>query len=309
VLLNPASAEGAAKRRWRDLETLARAVFPDLEVIASAGPGDLRRVATALADGGEPIIVLAAGGDGTSHEVINGIADAAPHQDAIVGWIPIGSGNDMARSVGVPLRRPACLEWYRQLRADAIDLGRIRYRTTDGELRSLVFGNSFTLGIGAEVLRICRDRGKRLGGKLAYLAATIEAVARQRPHAWTAVIDGREAEITQCRLVAVTNGPVIGAGMRIAPSARLDDGQLDLTWVSELSRARTLALFPRIYWGGHRGHRSVRHQRVRALTIRGDTPEAFEVDGELTEGRLPIELEIVPRGLRIARGALGRGSA
>ena len=301
VVLNPASGEGRARRRWRELEPAARELFPTLEIHQSGAPGDSRRIAAELRhlDG----LVLAAGGDGTSHEVLNGLLEGGP-ATATMGWIPIGSGNDLARTMGIPRRGLGPIHAYRTFRTVSIDVGRLDYRDQDRLPRSLWFGNSFTLGVSADVLAIVVREGKRLGGPLSYFLGALRAIGRHRPIDARLTIDGVAVDPGPCRLISVTNGPTFGAGMRITPGAKVDDGLLDLLWLSGASRIETLGVFPRIYWGGHLTHPAVNTVRLERLAIRGEAIRAFEADGELIEATGPVELGILPGGLRIARGSL-----
>ncbi len=298
VLLNPASGEGRARKRWRELEPVARALFPGLRVHESLAAGDLGRIAAGLRD--QNVLVLAAGGDGTSHEVLNGLLDDGPAA-ATMGWIPIGSGNDLARTMGVPRRGTGALTGYRNYRTVAIDVGRLEYRDADGRVRSVWFGNSFTLGVSADVLEIVVREGKRLGGPLSYLLGALRAMARHRPIEARFTIDGASADPGPCRLISVTNGPTFGAGMRIAPAAKVDDGHLNLLWLSRTSRLGMLGVFPKIYWGGHLGHPAVTSRPVTRLEIETDGPHGFETDGELGFGYPPFRIVVAPRGLRAAR--------
>lgn len=294
VLLNPSSQGGGAARRWRALEPLARTLFPSLEVHSSHHPGELTEIAARLAPLGG--LVLAAGGDGTSHEVINGLAAAGTEGRAAMGWLPLGSGNDLARGIGVPLDPRLALEGYQDPALGAIDLGTIECRDHSGRPLRRLFGNSFTIGVSTDVLELVARFGKPLGGKLSYFAATVVALARHRPVRLT--LDGHPAAF---RLLSITNGSTFGAGMRITPEARLDDGQLDLLTVDAISRLRTAMVFPRIYWGGHLQDRSVATRRVTALDIGADEPLVFEADGELYHAQPPIRIAIRPGALRVAR--------
>ena len=293
VLLNPSSAGGASLRRWRSLEPLARELFPGHLVHSSRQAGELIRIAAELAptDG----VLLAAGGDGTSHEVINGLA-AGAHTRAALGWLPLGSGNDLARAMSVPFDPRLALLSYREPIFDTIDLGRIEYRMIGGEPAHKVFGNSFTIGVSADVLRLVARLGKPLGGKASYFLATVLALAKHRLAPVT--IDG---ERDHYRLVAISNGGSFGAGMRIIPTAVLDDGQLDLVTFGGISRIGTAALFPSIYWAGHLRHQAVRHRRGATVEIDADQPLAFEADGELFEGLPPFRITVLPSALRVAR--------
>ncbi|MBL8984766.1 MAG: diacylglycerol kinase family lipid kinase [Gemmatimonadetes bacterium] len=300
VLLNPASGNGRAGRRWQSLEARAREVFPDLTIRTSTAPGHLRAEAAAIARLGAPALVLAAGGDGTSHEVVNGLVDAGFDHQTAMGWIPIGSGNDLARTAGVPLGRPACIDAYRRRIVERIDVGRIEYRTPDGEPTRRAFGNSFTLGLTVAVLERVRRSGKGLGG-LSYSLAAITAIIDQRPLRIAPTIDGEPMTEIDLRLLSITNGRTFGAGMRITPGARFDDGVFDCVSLRWLPAVGALLLFPRIFWGGHLSHPRVTHRPIRQLELPGDGPIAFEADGELVEGRLPLRVDLVPRGLAVVR--------
>lgn len=298
VLLNPASASGAAGRRWRRVASLAAEVLPTLTVIESRAPGELRAAAAALARESGPILLLAAGGDGTSHEVVNGLIDAGP-TEAAMGWLPLGSGNDLARSVGVPLDPAGAVRWYRRPGTARIDVATVRY-TAAGAAVTRAFGNSFTIGLSNDVLDLVRH-GRRFGG-LSYAVGTVRALARQRPLDLELVVDGQPTALMGARLLSVTNGATFGAGMRVTPGARLDDGRLDMVSIAGTGRLATLMVFPRIYWGGHLSHPAVRNARLERMSIRGPDIRSIETDGELIPASGPVELGILPGALRIATG-------
>ena len=296
VLLNPAGAGGASLRRWGRIEPLARSLFPDLELHQSNRPGDLAVHARGLAD--QDTLVLAAGGDGTSHEVINGLiagrAGLAPR--AALGWLPLGSGNDLARSHRVPLDGAGALRHYHGAVTALADVGMVRWRDQHGHPAERVFGNSLTFGLSAAVLDLVTKIGKPLGGRVSYFLATLRAIASAAP--LEATLDQTGGRF---RLVAIINGTSFGAGMRITPGAQLDDGLLDLLTVDALSSLGTALVFPRIYWGGHLGHPAVQRRTIRTLTLDAPGPVAFEADGELYRGHPPFEIEVLPGALRVAQ--------
>ncbi|MBM4186853.1 MAG: diacylglycerol kinase family lipid kinase [Gemmatimonadetes bacterium] len=298
ILLNPASGNGAAVRQWRRIEPLAREWFPDLAVHRSGGPGELTALAERLAPHGG--ILLAAGGDGTSHEVINGVMRAGERATAAVGWLPLGSGNDLARNVGIPADGRTALAGYRTPVVDWIDVGRLEYREGGIQTRRF-FGNSLTVGLSVDVLRIVARVGKRFGGPMSYFFATLAALARHRPVSLE--LDGRPATV---RFLSVVNGPAIGAGMRVAPHARLDDGQLDLMTIDPISRLATAVVLPRVYTGGHVSHPAVRFRGISRLRLAASGTLGFEIDGELAEVEGPLDLSVLPRALRVARPSTRR---
>jgi diacylglycerol kinase family enzyme len=300
VLLNPASGGGRALRRWQQVESQAGDVLAPLAVQVSSRAGELEAIARALRD--TDTVVVAAGGDGTSHEVVNGLlgAPGSPPPRAILAWLPLGSGNDLARSAGVPGRTGAGLELIRRRPTRPIDAGRISYRGPAGPA-TRVFGNSLTAGLSGQVLdRV--SRGGIGGGRAAYGVAAVRALIGGQPPPIAGEADGQAVFDASTWLVSITNGAYFGAGMLAAPGARIDDGRLHLVTVDPLSRLRALALFPRVYGGHHLSHPAVtRHAMVRAR-ITSARPLDLEIDGERLTVSSPIEVTLLRAALTAVVG-------
>jgi diacylglycerol kinase family enzyme len=299
VLLNPAGARGRAGRRWARLEPLFQSRFPELTIHRSSEPGSLTARAREIAGRSGPALVLAAGGDGTSHEVINGLAGAAGwiNPEVRLGWIPLGSGNDLALALG--FGSPVDPGAFADLVPGRIDLGLVESGAGGGGA-AIAFGNSVTFGITADVLRAVGSHGKALGGRLGYGLAAMGALLRHRPGELALTLDGRTVR-GPTWLASITNGPRLGAGMRIAPAARFDDGRFDVVRVADCSRLRVGLLFPRVYWGGHLGGRGIEATTAGAISIEGTGPIDFEADGELHRAELPLVVRMVAGGLPIVR--------
>jgi diacylglycerol kinase (ATP) len=277
--------------------------FPELELHRSTRPGELTEIAAAIAAQGAPALVIAAGGDGTSHEVINGLMlDCRPRNPVVrLAWLPLGSGNDLARTLGFA-DFPGPFGANEALVPAAIDVGCVAWRDPAGRPRTTAFGNSITVGVTTDALRLVGRRGKALGGKQAYFIAAARALLRHRPRVLDVSLDGR-LETGPVWLVSVTNGPTFGAGMRIAPDARLDDGVFDIVRITGRSRLGLLSVLPRVYWGGHRSHPGVRSSRAKSIVIDGAAPIDFEADGELYHGFPPLTISLNPLALAIVRTA------
>jgi diacylglycerol kinase (ATP) len=300
ILLNPRGAGGRAGRRWARLEAAARGILGGPAVYAGRSAADLTARAAELA--GRDCLVVAAGGDGTSHAVVNGLLRGPRPPRAVLGWLPLGSGNDLARAAGVPGDPHAALRVLATGPVRPLDAGRVRWRDPGGGPRVDWFGNSFTLGVSAAVLRLVARWGKPLGGPASYALAAVLTLLRDRPLSLSLATDGGPAEARRCLLLSLTSGPAFGAGMCIAPGARPDDGVLDLVEVGEVSRFEALRVFPRVYRGTHVGHPAVTRRAVRTLAVATPGPAAFDLDGELYTGEPPFEAEVVPGALRAVRG-------
>ena len=298
VLLNPAGAGGRAGRRWAELEPRVRERFPSLAVHRSREPGELIHHARELARR-EPSVLIAAGGDGTSHEVLNGILDGdAP--GAVLGWLPLGTGNDLAFAAGTPRDPRAAIARWNPARTRRIDAGRVRWAGADGHRAEHWFGNSLTAGLAASVVARLARRRTGSPGPARYLLAGVRAILREPAAPLAVTADGDDWLRGPALLASVTNGPTFGAGMRIAPGARLDDGRLDLVTVGALPWWRALRLLPRVYRGTHVGRSGIRHRAVARVTIDAPAPLALEIDGELlTDVLPPVEVEVRPAHLTI----------
>lgn len=300
ILLNPASGGGRALARWRRFEAACRAALGPLEVHLSRHPGDLADRASELAD--RPVTVVAAGGDGTSHEVVTGLLRLARDHppEAVLGWLPLGSGNDLAHAAGVPRGTAAAARMLAAATARPIDVGFLRCRDAAGTVLTCPFGNSATFGLSAAVLDLVARHGKPLGGPLSYALAAVAVLLRKPPVEFTLSPDGSPAAPGRYLLVSCTSGPTFGAGMRIAPGARIDDGVLDLVTVAAMPRAHALALFPRVYRGTHLRHSAVARRPLHHLAIAATDPGpvSFDLDGELHRGYPPFDLTVRPGALR-----------
>ena len=304
-MLNPASGDGRAGRVWRRLEPRARELLGRIEVHRSEGPGALTRLAGDLARQGGPCLVIAAGGDGTTHEVINGLAPGGQplNSDCVLGLLPIGSGNDFARSVGVPRNPVRAVHALAHNQTLGVDLGLIQCRDPTGAPSARCFGSSVTFGLSAAALELVARTGKPLGGRVSYLIAAIRAILSSEPARGTIEVDGGSVHEGDFLLLSLTNGPFFGAGMQIAPGASATDGRLDQVLVRAMSRREALLLLPRVYRGRHLRHPAVQRSTATRVGVEcGEGEVAFESDGELLRGRGPFEITVCPGALTVAVG-------
>jgi diacylglycerol kinase (ATP) len=262
-LVNPAASGGKAGRALERLRHLAAVAGAELRVSRNAE--DLvDQARQASADGVARLLV--AGGDGTFHHAVQGLAES----ESALGLIPLGRGNDLARSLGVPeeLERAVDLALTGPVRA--VDLGR---------LNSRYFGVYCGVGFDSEVAGFVHAGGGRFLGPLAYVYGVLRTLASFRCP--TVEVEHDEGRIEQRALfVTVNNCPRFGGGMLIAPQATVDDARLDLVTVEEISRLQFLRVFPQVYRGTHVGHPAVKIVRTRHAHIRVDRELAMFADGE-----------------------------
>lgn len=298
IILNPMARHGAGRRIRGAIEReLDRRRLP-FDLVQTEGPLHARELARDAAESGVGRIV-AAGGDGTVHEVANGILDARVN-GVTMGVLPIGTGNDFVKMVPGTATRAAAFAALSGGRIGTVDVGCVRW----GD-RSEYFTNAMGTGIDVEVVRQMR-RSRVLPGSAIYLSALIRALARYRPPAVELVADGRTIRQRIMNL-AVCNGVSIGGSFRICPDARADDGLLDICLIREMSLLRNARMVPRVLTGTHVGHDGVTMLRGASIQLRmeEDRPLLFQLDGELREaadGAVGIRIEILPARLHVIRG-------
>ena len=216
--------------------------------------------------------VVAVGGDGTVHEVANGLLQ--PGAGATLGVVPIGTGNDFAKLVGVYGHAPVrAVQRLVTARSVAFDVGRVFDE---------YFVNSAGVGFGAEVVRV-RNGMPGLSGFLSYLVPVFRAFARFRPPRLEVRASGF-GETGYIMMVEICNGTTAGGSYRFAPAALPGDGRLDVCVVRRVSLPRFLLAVPRVMRGTHATMREVALFRTRSITLRSlEGPLVLHLDGELRE--------------------------
>jgi diacylglycerol kinase (ATP) len=290
IIVNPTAGSGRAATLLPWIrERLAQR--PDAELHVTSRRGEAQDLAARAADDGADRVV-AVGGDGTIQEVVNGVLAAVSRPG--IGIVPVGSGNDLARSLGLPAD-PA--------EAWTVAIGRVT-RTldaalaTNGEGLRRWFASAGGIGFDAQVAAAMSTRRGWQSGRAGYLLTTLTELRHFDNCVLRLVLDGEPLE---CRalLVAIANGPYYGGGMRIAPDAEPDDGWLDLCVVGDVSRITAIRQLPNLYRGTHVRHPAVSLHRARVIEVTSDGATRSHLDGE-PFGTLPLNVEVHPGVLEVA---------
>jgi YegS/Rv2252/BmrU family lipid kinase len=301
VIVNPRSGGASlSEPRWaRILGELTDGLGPT-DSVFTAGPRDATTIARREAEYGRRLIV-AFGGDGTISEVSSGILEAGAGARTELGIIPRGTGGDFRRTLELPTEPAEAARRIREGRVQVIDAGRARYIDHDGAPAVRHFFNVASFGFSSAVASRANASSKRFGGKLAYLGATMRALASyDNTDVWL-TLDDKPRERRRVLLTAIGNGRYFGGGMKICPNAQLDTGQLDVVVVGDFSRTEVLMKVRRLYDGSHLELEDVDNVTARTLTaepVEGDVQIPIELDGE-TPGRLPATFEVLPGALRV----------
>jgi diacylglycerol kinase (ATP) len=296
VILCPVAGRGYGDRVEPELRRLLTAEGLDFDLVRTERPYHAAELAEGAANDGFDTVV-AAGGDGTFNEVVNGLmaAQEKTGTTATMGVIPVGSGSDFANTVGVsPDLQEACRQ-LAQGQVRKVDVGRVSLPGRP----SRYFDNTVNVGFGG-VVTIEALKIKRLRGIALYLPAVLKAVFLYY-HAPLVTITYDEWEMTlPAVMVSVANGQREGGGFYVAPQAQPDDGLFDLCVVHELSRARMLALIPHFMKGTHTDREPVTMARAHRITISSTDNLVAHMDGEvLCTDAHHIAFEIFSRRLPV----------
>ena len=290
-LVNPAAENGAAGRRWPELAHRAAAFGLRGDALLSERPGHLTELAREA--GADADLLVAVGGDGTVHEVVNGIAGL----DVELAVIARGTGWDFVRTYGIPRKLERAVDIALNGRTREIDLGRVRYRGWDGRDGEALFANIASAGMSGAVAKRANETSKALGGKASYAWATLAVFARWRNGEVTARVDGQE-HTGQMLDVIVANGRYIAGGMKMTPDAEPDDGRFDVLLIGDITKRDLIVTLPKIYRGTHLPHPKATLLRGTHVEVDAPEPLPVELDGE-QPGTTPVSFEVVPRALRL----------
>ena len=292
VILNPLAGSG------EDLPALRQALgrLGAVEILETEREGHAEELARAAAEGGAERVV-AAGGDGTLNEVLNGLGD---HLGAVrLGILPIGTGNDFVRSIGVPEDWEGAIDLLARGHTHRIDVARVEVAG-----RRRLFLNMSAGGFSQEINEALDPELKRRWGALAYVRSAANALPELRAYRTTLEIDDETVEI-DAYLIVVANARFVAAGIPAAPQARLDDGLLDVIVFPEMAAVELLIAVPRALLGLHLGGDGVLFRRARRLTVSASPPVAFNADGELLAAATTT-FDVLPRALEVVVGRLAQ---
>lgn len=290
VIVNPA-AGGGREKVW-DMGGFDHAV--------TSRPGDARVLAKKVAREGYGTVV-ACGGDGTIHEVVNGIYEAGASPQPALGILSAGTGGDLIKTLQIPKGWKEQLKVISNGNRQTIDLGRVTYTNRKGKKESRVFVNIADAGLGAEVVRRLPRARDLFGRKLAYLFSTLASFLAWKPAEirieTDPSIDFRNGPKKSLSVV-IANGRYFGGGMPIAPAADPSDGLFDLVTVGAMNPLTALLAVPLLYTGRLTRLSGVRMSRVKKIRLTSQEKVGLDIDGEPV-GSLPVTFEILPRAMEV----------
>jgi YegS/Rv2252/BmrU family lipid kinase len=291
VFVNSSAGGGRARSCLPPIRGLFESLDIQAQFVITKSAEELESLAREAISQGQRVL-FAMGGDGT----FQALANAAFETDALLGVLPVGGGNDFAAALGLhsdPVKAAEAV-----LRGIPRQVDLVRARTAEGRTRLYVGGGG--VGLDAEAARYASGTYRRFPGRLRYIASALRALAGYVPLDVQIDFPGSALASVSAKalLAAVLNTPTYGAGLRLAPDARLDDGSLHVVLIEDLSALAVLKLLPRLARSGELRTAHVKRWRVQRLRVTTNRPSLFHGDGEIL-GQTPVEIEVVPRAIRV----------
>lgn len=295
VILNPIAGRGLGARIEGELRRTLTSHGLDHELVLSEYPGHAVALAREAALAGYDVVV-AAGGDGTCQEIVNGLMDASGGKPTgTLGMIPVGTGSDFARGLGIPPGLGAACRRLAMMQTRTVDIGLV----TGPDGRRRYYNN--VLGVGFDAVVLVESQGmKWLRGMALYLIAVLKGVfITLRPARAVIEFDGRRIEKTILMFNAC-NGPREGGGFRVAPDAEQSDGVLDLCIADIVPKLEILRLIPYFMRGTHVTQKPITMARATRVSVTSPDSLVAHADGELLYvDAHRLDIEIVPGCLRV----------
>ena len=288
AIVNRAAGGGRCARQADETLSRLRSAGVEFDIAETRGPGHARELARDAYRAGVRRF-LAVGGDGTAHEIVNGLVPEG--NDSVLGFLPLGTGNSFLRDYGAGEADHA----FRAIlegRSRPADVIRLRHER--GEMYSI---NLVCVGFAADVATITNRRFKGFGAA-GYALGVLSSLARMRRRAFPLRADGGPLDEDRCLFLAFSNSKYTGGRMKIAPDADASDGLIEYVRFGPVGRLGLLRRFPRIYAGTHIGPPWGSRRAVKRVDFELDEEIDLMIDGEVLRLR-PLSLEIVPAALEV----------
>jgi diacylglycerol kinase (ATP) len=296
VIVNPAAGAGKTGKLWPRIMGVFQKLGLHFEHTLTEAPGHAIELAKSAAKKGYDMVV-SVGGDGTIHEIVNGLYASGNLKDNLLGIVETGTGGDYIRTTGTPHDYEEACRRFLQPNRRTVDLGVVEY-AKNGSREERLFVNFAGMGIDSEIVRRVTQQYKKLGSLSAYLMGMITSLVAYQNRKVSITIDGKTRE-ARILTIIMNNGKYGGGGMYTGPNADLEDGLLDVMVAGDLGKLEFLWSLPRLYKGTHLTHPKVDSNKAKEIEVKSLDGKLFlQADGELL-GELPARFRVLPAALDI----------
>ncbi len=304
IIVNPKSASGSTENRWARIAADWASYYGAFNVDFTQHSGHATELAKNAAENGREFIV-ACGGDGTINEVANGIMLSGTAAE--LGVLPMGTGGDFRRTLGLPstIRRSA--EELKNGVTKQIDVGKVTFQNHQNQTEERFFVNIASVGLSASIIERVKTTGNlswlafdSLRGKASFAYSTLQEVFNLNAKTIRVKFDDEPVKALQTIVFCVANARYFGGGMKIAPSAIIDDGKFDVVNIGDIGTKKIMLNVRSLYNGSHLSMEEVKHRNAKKIEVSAYNGNEIhlELDGELP-GKLPAVFEILPNALRV----------
>ena len=300
VIANPKAGKNKVLEEWHLIEGALKGMGLEFDAVFSKSKyHSIELSVKAVRDGYRHIIAV--GGDGTIHEVVNGIfmQKEVPASDIVLGVIPAGSGNDWVKMYGIPADYVKCAEIIAAGKVVKQDVFHVVVEESKVK-QSRYMINGSGVGLDAVICRECNSmKEKGQSGKWIYVKAAAKSFLKMSPRVFRVEVDGEVFFSGKALSVALANGIYSGGGMIQAPDAVMDDGVVNVTVIGNMSRPKILVRFKELFSGRIYQIPDIYHTVGKSVRIFIEGDEfPVEVDGEVIGGT-PVELTVLPKALSV----------
>ena len=292
--MNPGSRSKKGRRLWPLWESGLKEKGITFDPVITQYPGNAIEISR---DAVGYDTVIAAGGDGTINEVLDGVIQSG-RRDLRMGILYSGTSPDFCQFHGIPVSPAEAVEALAGGMSSMVDVAEIAYRGVEGKKIISHFGCSSNIGLGAEVARVSNRIRKFTGDTLGTCLALIRAIAVLKPMGLELEVDGSHLSISGVNNLSIIKNPYIASGLRLNLGLSADDGRLALFAVHGKSRLSILSALPGFYSGKAAGRKDVFYRECSRVTITCSEKREIEFDGD-PKGFLPVAIKILPEALNL----------
>ena len=304
VIYNPIAGRGRAIKHWPEVEQALIESGVEFDVVTTSAPLEALSLAEKAPE--KYSAVIAVGGDGTVHEVVNGLLRASNEGETIaLGVVPLGNGDDFAKVIppeaaigGKAFDWRVAVEKIAQGQTKLFDVGRLSVDQSDSDPQ--YFMNGMDIGFGAQAALNFTTVPKFLTGMAAYLAAIMKTLIDYRIPKVGIQIDDQAPFEQSTTMTVVTNGRCFGSGFWVCPDAIVDDGLLNVMVADGIGRVQILSLIPKIMKGTHTSEPILKNFLAKRVVISADESFAVEADGEVPYPQTTrLEVQVLEKKLKV----------
>lgn len=300
IIINPSAACGRAMKNWGFIRENIHHFFRNTTERFTENSLHACELARQAVEENADLII-SVGGDGTFNEVVQGVLSTAHDALPDLAILPIGSGTDFVRSVGIPHDLSRAIDIIKEGGSRTIDIGKVVFKSEQREW-TRYFANVFDIGLGGAVVRIANRIPKSLGGFLIYLLSSLSALITFRPVSMEVWIDDVLRATGEITIIGAANGQFFGGGMHLAPMASVSDGLLDILYVREPNLVKFIIhVLARVYEGKHLEYHNVHHLRGRIVHVKCSRVCLMDIDGEEDKAQ-EVTISVIPNALKIRGG-------